>query len=380
MLAGQFTAPRTVQLLDHPEPQLPDAELQPGQIVFQPELTCLCGSDLPFFDGDFEGHTIVYPQPIGMSLHEMVGTIVATNGRKWQVGTRVLAVPTGQMGLMERFVMPEDQAIALRPGLSDELCLLAQPFGTVLHALKKLPNMIDRDVVVLGQGPIGQMFNATLRNLGARRIIGIDPDRCRLQVSHQMGATHVVCGFGRDVIAEIRNLLDGRLPEFVIEAVGHKAHALNDAIERSVTMERSCFWSATGNDQRGCITFGKVEKRPDHHQPAPGLCPHLSTGHAIAWGKPHQPCPTSDSSLSPPPDTAGFRHIPRSYWRSTESTCGISCTAPPTLTPPHKLPSSPCIWGHTIAYFGPASAQEFGDTPRRTWVMIAERPRPPQPD
>jgi threonine dehydrogenase-like Zn-dependent dehydrogenase len=231
MLAGQFTATRTVQLLNHPEPQLPDAELQPGQIVFQPELTCLCGSDLPFFDGNFEGHTIAYPQPVGMSLHEMVGTIVATNGRKWQPGTRVLAVPIGQMGLMERFVMPEDQAIALRPGLRDELCLLAQPLGTVLHALKKLPNMIDRDVVVLGQGPIGQMFNAALRNLGARRIIGIDPEGCRLAASHQMGATHVVCGCGRDVIAEIRDLLDGRFPEFVIEAVGHKAHALNDAIE-----------------------------------------------------------------------------------------------------------------------------------------------------
>ena len=33
------------------------------------------------------------------------------------------------------------------------------------------------------------------------------------------------------MIAEIRDLLEGRLPEFVIEAVGHKAHALNDAIE-----------------------------------------------------------------------------------------------------------------------------------------------------
>ena len=72
MLAGQFTAPRVLQFIEVDEPTLSSAES--GQIIFQPEMTCLCGSDLPFFDGDFEGHDIPYPQPPGMSLHEMVGT------------------------------------------------------------------------------------------------------------------------------------------------------------------------------------------------------------------------------------------------------------------------------------------------------------------
>lgn len=231
MLAGHLVSRRQIELVEIDEPQLPSAELNPGSIIFQPEMTCLCGSDLPHFDGDFEGHPVEYPQPIGMSLHEMVGTVVATNGRRWEPGTRILAVPVRQHGLFERFVMSEERTVALDPRLSDELAMLAQPFGTVVYALKKLPNMIDRDVVVLGQGPIGQMFNAGLRNLGARRIIGVDPLASRLRLSPTMGATDTVCSTGLQAVESVREILNGELPEIVIEAVGHRAQALNDAIE-----------------------------------------------------------------------------------------------------------------------------------------------------
>lgn len=231
MLAGHFIEKRQIRLVEIDEPVLPSASELPGQIIFQPEMTCLCGSDLPYFDADYEGHEMTYPQPVGMSLHEMVGTVVDTNGKKWKPGTRVLAVPIGQHGLFERFVLSEDRAISLAPGLPDEIAMLAQPFGTVIFALKKLPNMIDRDVVVLGQGPIGQMFNAGLSNLGARRIIGVDPVESRLKLSKRMGATHTVCGKGLDVVEQVKDLLDGELPEFVVEAVGHRAQAINDAIE-----------------------------------------------------------------------------------------------------------------------------------------------------
>lgn len=231
MLAGKLVARRQIELVEIEEPRLPSAGVSPGQIIFQPEMTCLCGSDLPFFDGDFEGHPIVYPQPVGMSLHEMVGTVIETNGERWKPGVRVLAVPVGQLGLFERFVLSEDRVVALDPRLPDELAMLAQPFGTVVHALKKLPNMIDRDVAVLGQGPIGQMFVSGLRNMGARRIIGIDPLESRLKISHTMGATDTICAQGADAVEQVREILNGELPEIVIEAVGHQAQALNDAIE-----------------------------------------------------------------------------------------------------------------------------------------------------
>lgn len=229
MLAGQFIGPGRIELVDVPEPELPPiskSSNEPGQIIFQPECTCLCGSDLPFFRGTDE-----WPIELGHSLHEMVGTVVATNGDRFRAGQRVLCVPHNQLGLRERFSIEETRAIPLDDRVSDEECMLAQPLGTAIFALKKLPNMMDRDVAIVGQGPMGQFFNMALRNLGARHIIGVDVLESRLAVSEQFGATETICSADADPVDAVRDVLGGELPEVVIECVGHYDQAMNLCID-----------------------------------------------------------------------------------------------------------------------------------------------------
>jgi len=226
MLAGHILARRKIELVDIPEPTIKDAA-EPDQILFEPHITCLCGSDLPYFDSP---HT-EYPQPVGYSLHEMVGTVVATNGQRFKSGDRVLAVPIKQRGLYERYLLSEKRAIPLDPRRPPEQALLAQPLGTVIFSLKKLPTVLDQDVAVVGQGPIGQLFNASLRNLGAREIIGIDKLASRLEMSPQMGATAVVDSSREDPVEAVRRITDGRLADIVIEAVGHEDQALDECID-----------------------------------------------------------------------------------------------------------------------------------------------------
>lgn len=229
MLAGQFIGPGRIELVDVPEPELPPRSADstaPGQIIFQPECTCLCGSDLPFFRGTDE-----WPIKLGHSLHEMTGTVVATNGLRFKAGDRVLCVPVNQEGLWERFVVDETRAIPLDERVSEEECMLAQPLGTAIFALKKLPNMVDKDVVIVGQGPMGQFFNMVLRNMGARHIIGMDVLESRLAMSKQFGATEIVCNASVDPVAAVREILGGELPEIVIECVGHYDQAMDLCIE-----------------------------------------------------------------------------------------------------------------------------------------------------
>lgn len=224
MLAGDMYAPGKIRLVERPEPVLP-AEPPAGctgQIIFQPETTCLCGSDLPYFNGSDE-----WPIEVGHSLHEMIGTVTATNGRRWQVGQRVLAVPVIQQGLQERFVLDENRAIEIATNIPEEQALMAQPLGTAIFALKKLPNLIDLDVAIVGQGPMGQLFNACISNLGARHIIGIDKLAERLKVSPLMGATETVCNAQEDPVAAVREILGGELPDVVVECVGHADQAFN---------------------------------------------------------------------------------------------------------------------------------------------------------
>jgi threonine dehydrogenase-like Zn-dependent dehydrogenase len=228
MLVGDMYAPGKVRLIERPEPVLPPKPPDgcSGQILFQPETTCLCGSDLPFFTSAGE-----LPVEVGHSLHEMIGTVIATNGRKWKTGERVLAVPVNQVGLQERFLLDENRAVAIATDIPEEHALMAQPLGTAIYAMKKLQTLLDLDVVIVGQGPMGQLMNACARNLGAREIIGIDKLESRLKTSPKMGATRTICNQDADPVFEVQRILDGRLADVVIEAVGHADQAFNVCID-----------------------------------------------------------------------------------------------------------------------------------------------------
>lgn len=239
MLSGDMYAPGKIRLIDVPEPILAASppEGVSGQIIFQPETTCLCGSDLPYFNGWDE-----WPIEVGHSLHEMIGTVTATNGQRWKVGDRVLAVPVGQQGLSERFILDENRAITIATNLPEEQVLMAQPLGTAIFALKKLPNILDLDVAVVGQGPMGQLMNASLQNMGARQIIGIDLLESRLKVSPKMGATATVCNSIEDPVEAVKRILGGNLPDIVIECVGHADQQFNLCIDLCKQAGRMLFF------------------------------------------------------------------------------------------------------------------------------------------
>lgn len=222
MFAAHFPEKRRIELVDVPELSLPAEPSNPfGDILFQPELACLCGSDMLYFLHEEAD------RQVGHSLHEMIGTVLATNGTRFRPGERVLAVPVIQLGFFERYVLSAERAVPLDPRLSDELAVLSQPLGTVIFALKKLPRILDQDVVVIGLGPIGQMFCASLRNLGARRIIGIDKIEARTALALKMGANAVINNSRQDPLAEVLRITEGQLPDVVIEAVGHSEQVLN---------------------------------------------------------------------------------------------------------------------------------------------------------
>src|SRR5262249_20746318 len=209
LLAGYFPARHRIDLVDLAEPVLDRAAPEPrtpGDIIFQPEISCLCGSDLPYFNAE---HPEFTHRQIGHSLHEMTGTVVATNGKKFRPGDKVLAVPVNQCGLFERYVLSEARAIPVDPRLPRERACLSQPRGTVMCALKKLPQILDKDVVIVGQGPIGQMFTASFRNLGAREIIAVERIESRLALSPTMGATATINADKSDVAAEVARITRG---------------------------------------------------------------------------------------------------------------------------------------------------------------------------
>jgi threonine dehydrogenase-like Zn-dependent dehydrogenase len=223
MLAGQITQRRRIELIDQPEP----AQGKSGEIVFSRRLLAFAD---PMFPISLAKHP-EYPLQVGLSLHEMVGTVLWADGSRFRQGQKVLAVPTNHVGIFERFAITENFVVPLDLRRPLEEMILCQPLGTVLYGLRMLPNLLGWNVVVVGQGPIGQLFCGALRNLGARQIVGIDRIAARLSLSKRMGATAVINLEQEDPIAAVADLTGGAMADLVIEAVGHEHQALNLCID-----------------------------------------------------------------------------------------------------------------------------------------------------
>jgi len=227
MLAAQIVAPGRIEIREV-EPPDPRAAGE-GSIVVRTAVGAVCGSDLPRFYRQLAARK--YPLPPGQSLHECIGTVVHSRSGRFREGDAVLALPHGSLGLAQLFVSHEDAAVTLPGGRLDERLVLGQPLATVLCALRRMPAVLDRDVAVVGQGPMGLMFTRMLANQGARRIVGIEPVAHRRAAALAMGATHVLDPGAGDTAQALREITGGTLADLVVEAVGHQSETINHCID-----------------------------------------------------------------------------------------------------------------------------------------------------
>jgi alcohol dehydrogenase len=222
MKAGQITGLGRIALVEVDEPRPP----RDGEVVVAAETGCLCGSDIPFFSEPQPR----YPLTPGLSLHEIVGRVTSSASPSFRAGDRVLAMPLGLLGCAEQLLIADNRLVPIDETLSNEAAVISQPMATVLSALSVVPNVIGLTVAVVGQGPIGQLFNACLTSAGAARIIGIDVRDTRVARSCEFGATDAVVmreRGGRDAIDRVHEITGGTMADLVVEAVGHGEQQFN---------------------------------------------------------------------------------------------------------------------------------------------------------
>lgn len=224
MKAVQVVARGRAEFVEIAEP-----ELQPGHALIRTSHLSLCGSDVRMLHYAAETS---YPFPPGTTGHEMVGVVegVGAGNPPCAVGDRVLALAPGHQAMCERYLAPFEHVVPLPGGLPMEVLLQAQQLGTVLYALRRLPDVAGRNVVVIGQGSAGLWFNFQLRRLGARQVVALDIEQFRLTRSESFGATHVINNAVIDPQSALRERFDGELADIVIEAAG-ETESINLAID-----------------------------------------------------------------------------------------------------------------------------------------------------
>ena len=211
MRAARLVTPRKWELLDVEKPMATEE-----MMLVRVERVAICGTDKPAFIG----LSPTYPVDLGRTGHEGIGIVECCTSGEFDEGDRILLWGFDR-GLFQEYVLALPNSCVLLPEDKDpEVVLMSQLLGTVIHCFYKLGNVINQTVVVLGQGPVGQLFNATLRNLGAKHIVAVDVLDHRLAVAKEMGATHTRNPDRDDVIEAVSDLTSGRLADIVVEAVG----------------------------------------------------------------------------------------------------------------------------------------------------------------
>jgi L-iditol 2-dehydrogenase len=165
---------------------------------------------------------IDYPNPVGWSGHENIGTIVESRCDDWEEGALVLALPRGPCGFAE-YIVSRPPAIARLPKDTPDpaALIIAQPLATAIRALTRTDGVIGQNCVVIGQGPMGLIFTHVLRVMGASMVIATDLLDWRLEWSKRYGADHIIDASKEDAVEIVKELTNGEMADFVVEAVGY---------------------------------------------------------------------------------------------------------------------------------------------------------------
>ena len=215
MRAARLAGPKHFEILETETPTASD-----GQCLVKLERVSVCGSDIRH--GFALNPEEMYPMPIGSPCHELAGTIVESRTDAYHEGQRVIVIPTRGAGGLVEYIVSDPSRMILLPdhGTLDEW-VMCQPSGTVLFSCQQMPNLLGKNVLVLGQGSIGLSFTMITSRMGARNVIVADPLDYRLEKSIEFGSTHRVNPDSDDLEEAVMEITGGEGADVVAEAAGY---------------------------------------------------------------------------------------------------------------------------------------------------------------
>ena len=215
MRAARLAGPKHFEFIDTDMPVAGD-----GECLIKLERVSVCGSDCRH---GFNIHPEEeYPMEPGRPCHELAGVIVESRTDEYREGQRVIAIPArGSGGLMEYMTSDPSRMILLPDeGPLDEW-VMCQPSGTVLYSCQQMPNILGKNVVIMGQGSIGLSFAMITSRMGASNVAVVDPLDYRLEKSKHFGSTHQINPDRDNVDEAVLDITDGVGPDVIVEASGY---------------------------------------------------------------------------------------------------------------------------------------------------------------
>lgn len=179
--------------------------------------TSICGTDIHLYQWDeWAAKTLPVPSIIG---HEFVGRIVevGVNVKGFEegdrvsaeghitcgccyhcrTGNRVLCAQTIGVGVnrdgcfAEYLSVPAENVFPMPDSIPDEIATLFDPLGNAVHTALSF-DLVGKDVLITGAGPIGLMAVPIAKKAGARNVVITDLNPYRLKLAEKLNPTRVV--------------------------------------------------------------------------------------------------------------------------------------------------------------------------------------------
>ena len=195
--------------------------IQDGEVLVRTLAASICGSDLHMINSGWGMHA--FPAMAGHTGHEAAGRVAESRSDKFSEGDIVLTVPFiwDSRCFADYQAVDDMHLLKLDPGIDMDSITLAQQLGTVVYAAKRLPASLEgQTCVVVGQGSAGLFWDFILKQLGAEKIISIEPLAWRRELGLSYGVDEAIDVTGDAVIDVVKEMTGGAGADLVVEAVG----------------------------------------------------------------------------------------------------------------------------------------------------------------
>ena len=227
--------------------EVPTPQPKRGEVLLKVKAVSICGSDLAGFRGInpmrvpplIMGHefsaevaqlgegvvTAKVGDKVGVITNLFCGKCAACKAGLTNICDNRLIIGTTMKagsynGAMADYVIaPADKLFKLSGRHSFSEYALLEPLSTGLRAVKLAGDLKDKNVVVIGCGPIGLLTIMCIKSFGAKQILAVDVLDARLEMAKKCGATHTLNS--RDDLKDYtQKITDKTGADLVFDAVG----------------------------------------------------------------------------------------------------------------------------------------------------------------
>lgn len=229
-------------------PKTISTNLQPGEVLIKVLTTSFCGTDYHIYTYDaWSQNRLKLPLTVG---HEFSGEVikVAEDVTRVKCGdivsaethiicgtcefclrgeghicknTKIIGVDID--GCFARYIKIPAQNCFVNDKNQNMLHLSVQePLGNAVHTMTHF-DIYQKDVVILGCGPIGLMGVDVAKALGAKTVVAVEVNEYRRNLAKKIGADYVINPITEDVYQEVMRITENRGVDVIGEFSGNKA-------------------------------------------------------------------------------------------------------------------------------------------------------------